>query len=210
MLPKSPRVQLHGLITRLFALALCLLLCHPDLAFAGKKEREAAGFLISITLLPLGLYPLGLAWHLMIASLMPQRSQGLSLDLEEHYWKTTLLGLSNCLALFILMGVFGDRAPGLSGLCLLTLLILAGLGIHGIVRGTGEWVLERCGSITGEVTPMKALAVGWFVCVYVACVPVIGWFIGAYWTVRGIGGVILQLAGQREDDKADAFAANTI
>lgn len=171
-----------------------------DPAFAGNKKKEVEGLIFTMTLLPLALYPIGLALHLVIASLAPLRSEGLALDLQDHYWKTLLLGLSNSAALFILVGVFSQRAPGLGGLCFFTFMVFALLGLHGIVRCIGEWVLERCFSPTATPTPFKTIAVGWFVYLYVTCIPIAGWFFGCYWIVRGIGGVVLQLSGRRKLD----------
>lgn len=174
-----------------------------DPAFAGDKKKEAEGLIFTMTLLPLALYPIGLAIHLVLASLAPLRSEGLSLDLQDHYWKSLLLGLSNSAALFILVGVFSKRAPGLGGLCFVIFALFAFLGLHGIVRSIGEWVLERCFAPTAAPTPFKTIAVGWFVYLYVTCIPIAGWFLGCYWIVRGIGGVVLQLSGRRKlDDNA--------
>lgn len=173
-------------------------------AFAGGKD-DARGFVISITLLPLALFPLGLAWNLLALMIAPIRSEDLALDINEHRWKTLFLGLANIVALLVLFGAFEKRVPLLAGLVFLTFISLALAGAHGAARAVGETLLERAGVISGS--PLKALAIGWFVVVYVSCVPVIGWFIGAVWLLRGVGGVILQVAGKRSKDPGFAAEA---
>src|SRR5690606_408318 len=122
-------------------------------------------------------------------------SEELSLDLQDQYWRSLLLGCCNSAALLIFMGVFAQRIPALSGLCFVVAATLVILGLHGIIRSTGEWVYERC---FGKVpNPGWALALGCFVCLYVACIPVIGWLIALFWSVRGLGGVILQIASNK-------------
>ncbi|MDF1662334.1 MAG: hypothetical protein P1V97_11210 [Planctomycetota bacterium] len=186
---------------KLLGLALFLSISFAmDPAFAGDKKKEVEGLIFTMTLLPLALYPIGLAIHLVLASLAPLRSEGLALDLQDHYWKSLLLGLSNSAALFILVGVFSKRAPGLGALCFFIFMLFAFLGLHGIVRSIGEWVLERCFSPSATPTPFKTIAVGWFVYLYVTCIPIAGWFLGCYWIARGIGGVVLQLSGRRKLD----------
>jgi hypothetical protein len=183
-----------------FIIAAGCLLCAAEPALAGPKKDQVVGLLLSMTLLPLALYPIGLACHLILASLAPYRSEGLSLDLQDHYWKTLLLGLCNAVALIILAGVFQKRAPGLASLCSLALLSFMILGLHGIVRSTGDWILENCARLGPTTHALKSIAVGWFVILYVSCIPLIGWFLGCYWIVRGIGGVVLQIAGRRKDE----------
>jgi hypothetical protein len=178
------------------AAALALILIAAEPAFAGPKQDQIAVLIISMTLVPLALFPIGFAIHMVLASLAPLRSEGLSLDLQDHYWKTLLLGLTNFAALFILAGVLGKRAPALGGLFSLTFLAFAILGLHGIVRSLGDWILERCARVGPAPSPMKSLALGWFVFLYVTCIPILGWVMGCYWITRGMGGVVLQLAGR--------------
>lgn len=164
----------------------------PDAA----KQKEAIQFIVTFTLLPLALYPIGLAIHLFLAGLAPNRSEDLALDIQENFWKSLLLGLANGLGLLILAGVLSKPVPAAAALAGLALCLFVVCGLHGAARSVGTRILERVAH-KSPPNPIIALALGWFVVLYVSCVPVVGWMFGLSWILRGIGGVVLQVAGRR-------------
>jgi hypothetical protein len=192
----SPANLKHWPIRCLAALAIVFSL--GDFALAANKREEALRLLVAVTLIPLAIYPLGLAVHLFLVSLAPQRSAELALDLREHRWKTFFLGLCNGFALFILLAVLGERFPLLAGVVFLASLAILLGALHGLARGLGEWVCER--AELGKITAWKSLAIGWFVTLFISAIPIAGWIWGAYWLTRGIGAVILQISGRRSPD----------
>jgi len=177
----------------LLTLSLCLGL--TPLAWAGGK-KDAQLVVAFLTLIPLALIPLGLACHWLILSLAPQRSRDLAQDLEDHYWKTLLLGIANGGILFVLAGVAAKGAPPVAFLSSLLLTVMTLLGLHGVARNLGDRLLRQ-GPQSKPPHPMRALAAGWFVLAYVGCLPFIGWGLAFWWSARGIGGVVLQIAGGR-------------
>lgn len=158
------------------------------------KKAEEGAFLVLFGpgLLGLFAYPIGLAAHCLLLAWAPRRGWPLVHRLESHRWKTLLLGAANTVFLGI---VFLATAQTVKALAILALVLwgaLAFVGSHGLARALGGRVLgHEPGMAPGPPGDLQALAVGWFVLVFGAAIPVLGLLLGLYWCLRGAGGVVL-------------------
>lgn len=157
-----------------------------------KAEEGAFLFLFGPGLLGLFAYPIGLAAHCLLLAYAPRRGWPLVHRLESHRWKTLLLGAANTVFLGIVFLATAQTVKALAILALVLWWALAFVGSHGLARGLGGRVLgHEPGVAPGPPGDLKALAVGWFVLVFGAAIPVVGLLLGLYWCLRGAGGVVL-------------------
>lgn len=172
--------------------ALALLLLFPSLALAEGKG-DAAGALVLFPLLTaLVLLPSGWALHALILAHAPRRGLALVQATQRHRWKTLLLGGVNTAFLAFLISVTGGKAPAISFLALLLWLLLVLIGAHGIARGIGAKILgrEQASAPPGDLVE---LSLGWAILLFAAAIPILGLFLGFYWSVRAVGSAVLAL-----------------
>ena len=176
------------------ARALQPLLLQPELAWAGKKADQAAlgSILVGPWLVGLLAFPIGLALQLLILGHAPRRGLALLRQLEAQPLKASLLGAVNTLFLAFLFLVAAKHNSALALLPALVWLVLTLVGSQGIARALGARILGREES-AGAPADVSELALGWFVMVFAAALPLLGPFLAAYWAVRATGGVILTL-----------------
>ena len=155
-----------------------------------ERDKQFVGLcLLCITLVPLALVPLGLAFHFLLRALAPRRARLLVLNAESGRARTFFLGLANTFVLGLLFLVAGHvHAPVVGLIASLLFWSLAFVGSHGLAGALGM-------KITGAVTvEPRELALGWFVLVYVACLPFLGWTLALYGVCRAIGTTVVSLA----------------
>ncbi len=170
-------------------------------AWAGKGD--AAGALIVIPpLAALAVYPLGLAVHLLLLATLPGRGRTLVAQARRPRTKGLVLGAINSAFLLFFAVAIAKPAPPLALLIVLVWLAVALIGSHGLARVVGAAALGRRAA-DGPPADVKDLAVGWFVLVFAAALPLVGWVLAAYWSVRAVGGVVLTLlVGPPPEDEA--------
>ena len=158
----------------------------PDPSDQEKNKQFVALCGGCLTVIPLVLVPLGLAFHLLLRALAPRRTRLLLLQADGGRARTFALGLANALVLAVIGTAAQHLHAALVGLVVtLAFWGLAFVGSHGLAASLG-------GRITGNPNPeVKELALGWFVLVYVGCFPIVGWMAAAYWTCRAIGTAVL-------------------
>lgn len=165
----------------------------PALAGDGPHDPEKDKQLVALcgaclTIIPLVVVPLGLAFHLLLRALAPRRTRLLFLHADSGRARTFFLGLVNAFVV-TLVGIAAGHlhAPVVWLLATLVFWGLAFFGSHGLAVSLGA-------RITGNASPgLRELALGWFVLVYVGCFPFVGWLAAFYWTCRGTGAALLAL-----------------
>ena len=173
--------------------AAALVLLFPSLALAAGGKGDAAGALLLGPLFSaLILLPTGWALHALILAYAPRRGLALVQATQRHRWKTLALGGVNTAFLAFLIVVTGDKAPAISFLALLLWLVLALVGAHGVARGIGAKLLgrEQAGAPPGD---LAELSLGWVTLLFGAAIPILGVFLGLYWSARAVGSAILAL-----------------
>ena len=170
--------------------ALAVLLAStPALAGEAEKDKGFVGLcLLDMTIVPLALFLLGLAFHLFLRAFAPRTARILVLNADAGRAKTCILGLMNALVLMLVGFVAAQHQAWLVWLVATFIFCaLSFVGMHGLATSIGA-------RITGSPSPdLKELALGWFVMSYVGCFPIVGWCLGFYWECRGIGAALLAI-----------------
>jgi hypothetical protein len=173
------------------------LVASPRVALA--EEKNSAAFLVGcVTVVPLALVPLGLAFHLLFRAVFPRRMRRIVHATETLPARASILGFVNALVLALVFAGTAERAPPVAHAAFLAFVLLSFVGSHGVARALGARALgapaaESLGAARSEI---RELAVGWFVIAYVGCFPVIGWVLGVFWLVRGLGALVLSLGAK--------------
>lgn len=117
--------------------------------------------------------------------------------------KILVLGSINTLFLVVIVAATGKPAPPISLLVLVAGLALALIGSHGVARDLGARVLGHDEpAVPGA--DAKEVAVGWFVMVFSAALPLVGLFLAIYWLVASVGvAAMLLLVGPPTGDAPD-------
>ncbi len=176
-----------------------LALTTPALAGDAEKDKGFVGVcLLDMTVVPLALFLLGLAFHLFLRAFAPRTARILVLNADAGRAKTFILGLMNAVVLMLVGFVAAQHQAWL--VWLVATFIFCGLafvGSHGLASSIGS-------RITGSPTAdLKELALGWFVMSYVGCFPIVGWCLGFYWECRGIGAALIAfLTAERAADQS--------
>lgn len=177
----------------LLAALLPLLAATPAFADQEQDKHFVAICLGCLTVVPLGLFPLGLAFLLLFRALAPRRARLLVLQAESGRIRTFIVGAANVTVL-ALVAIAGQHfhAPMVIMLAWLACGGLVFLGSYGLAGGLGM-------RITGGVTvDLKELALGWFVLCYVGCFPLVGWCLALYGGCRAVGAGLLALVAREE------------
>jgi hypothetical protein len=183
--------------TRRWFWPLLLLWLLPWQAAWAKGGGEKA-FLIGVVVVggtAIFAFLVGLAFHALVLGYAPRRGRALVLAASgKHRWKTLLLGLVNTFALAVIFGWAEHRAPALAVLALVTWFVSVLMGSHGIARGLGRKVLGLDPEdVSAAPNDLRALAVGWFVFAFVAAIPMLGYALLFYWSLRSTGVVVYTL-----------------
>lgn len=173
------------------ALAALALLAAPGTAWAAEGDRAGA-LLFGPALLALPVFAIGLAAHLLLVAVAPERGRSLVAQAERPRGRLLVLGLVDTLFLWFVALAIAKPAPAISGLVLLIWLGLAFVGSHGLARALGARVLGRDPRAPAP-EDVRQLAVGWFVLTFAAALPLVGLLLAAYWSVRATGAVLLTL-----------------
>jgi len=181
---------------------LLLVLAVASPALAGDPEQDKRFVALCggcLTVVPLALTPLGLAFLLLLRALAPRRARLLVLQAESGRVRTFVVGLANVIVLSLL-GVAAQHfhAPVVALLAWLLFVALVCLGSYGLAGGLG---MRITGSVSVEP---RELALGWFVLCYVGCFPLIGWTLALYGACRAIGAGLLALVAR--DDGVSELA----
>jgi hypothetical protein len=187
-------------VRRLLPAALLVLAAAEPVLAADEDKNIVGFFLLSVTLIPLALVPLGLAFHLLFRALAPRRTRQLADAVETRGTLALVLGFVNFLVLALIFVAAQHHAPGVAGTAYLVFVLLAALGSHGIACSLGARVLGSPAPGTG----LRELAVGWFVMSYVSWFPIVGWCFGLYWAFRGTGALILSVFAPEASGEDDA------
>jgi hypothetical protein len=165
----------------------------PALANDEHDKQVFAVYVGCLTVLPLALFPLGLAFLLLLRALAPGRARLLVLQAESGRIRTFVVGFAN-VAVLTLLAIAGQhfQMPFVVVLAWLACTALVFLGSYGLAGGLG---MRITGSVSVDV---KELALGWFVLCYVGCFPIIGWGLAAYGASRAIGAGLLALVAREE------------
>ncbi|MHC5035746.1 MAG: hypothetical protein ACYTHM_00390 [Planctomycetota bacterium] len=112
------------------------------------------------------------------------------------------LGLVNILFVCLLLGALAQgKAVGglLAGLILLAFLMVVVLGLSGRAQNLGSRAM-----VLAERKPnvVVNLAIGWWVIFLVGIIPVVGWVLFLYWSISGVGSVLLSIFGGGKGKKA--------
>lgn len=193
------KVSHRGVTVALATFALAALA--PRLALADEGEKNPAAFvLLSVTLVPLALVPLGLAFHLLLRALFPRRLRRVVHAIETRRMRAAAVGFLNALVLGLVVLGTGQKAPAIAHATLLALVTLSFVGLHGVARALGARALGATGAepMGAARSELRELAVGWFVVSYVSCFPGLGWVLGAWWAVLGLGAFVVSLGGESE------------
>ncbi|HLG42080.1 MAG TPA: hypothetical protein VI643_01855 [Planctomycetota bacterium] len=135
-----------------------------------------------------------LGLQLLAVALMPSLSERASSRFGRRHLLSFLCGLGALVLAFVFVGV-GHAAPviGVAGLALMTPVYILGF------VSASETLGRRLCFVAGRESsrPMHLL-IGWPVLALTACIPILGWLIGAYAVTAGMGSVILGLFSKED------------
>jgi hypothetical protein len=161
----------------------------PALAGTPEQDKQFVAWCIAdMTIIPLALFPLGLAFHLFLRAMAPRMTRHLVLNADAGRLKTFFLGLMNALILIVIaFAALHFQAHLVWLLAVFVYCALAFVGSHGLASSLGA-------KITGSPAPdLKELALGWFVLVYLGLFPIVGWCLAFYWECRCMGSALLAI-----------------
>jgi hypothetical protein len=166
------------------------------LAGFQKQVGGAVGLIAGLAVAGLG----GLSMFAFLALLLvtfPATVKRVREGAESRPWFAPFLGGVNVLFTGLLVTALGQTGNGAAGLAgLVVVLAFAGvavLGLSGKAQTLGARVLATA---ERRPNPMTNLAIGWPMLFLVGIIPVVGWVLFAYWTVSGVGGVLVTLFGK--------------
>jgi hypothetical protein len=161
-----------------------------------KQVGGAVGLLAALGVAGLG----GLSLFAFLALLLvtfPATVKRVREGSEARPWFAPFLGGVNALFAGLLVAALAQTGNGIAGIAGIAVIVafagVAVLGISGKAQTLGARVLaiaER------RPNPVANLAIGWPMLFLVGIIPVVGWVLLAYWTVSGVGGVLVTLFGK--------------
>lgn len=163
----------------------------PDACASVVILEPAEGLVAAATAAIVTIFAIAasLALLLLAAAVMPNLSERATLRFGRRHGICLLAGLGGSVVALLSI-VVAKPLPllGVAGLALLTPIYVLGFGAAGEALGRRIFFLAgREGS-----RPLHLL-VGWPTLVFVACIPGLGWVIGVYAAIAGMGSAIAAL-----------------
>jgi hypothetical protein len=191
--PKCPRSALEGAKE---SAAEAGEHAHARLAEFQKQVGGAVGLLAVLAGAGFG----GLSLSALLALLLitfPGAVRRVREAAEARPYVSPALGGANALFTGLLVGALGHAGGGLPGLLgLLILLAFSAVGILGLAGKAQSLGSQLLTLADRRPNPVANLAVGWPMLFLVGTIPVVGWVIFGYWTLSGVGAVMVSLFGK--------------
>jgi len=182
-------------VTFLIIVAAFSLLLASDTAYADDLSNQhkinavftlsvAGAILVSIFVVALGV----LAFQLLFMMAFPSYSRRLSVAARRMPGRAALLGLVNLLFLFFCFAVTSEKLPFLAGLFFIAFILVISIGLLGQARNLGRSILRKEDDNGSDI---GAVAIGFFVIVFLNVIPVFGLLFTLYNVLTGAGAFVL-------------------
>ncbi len=166
--------------------------------FRFGREKEIRGALGAVGLLSAVVILLlcgvsVFAFQMLVFMTFPAAIERMSKTLSERRLFSFVLGLVNCVFLWLLvvvLGKTGGPAGGFAVVFLLLLLFAVFLGLTARARIMGAKAASMAGLGSN---PVLHLLLGWWTMFFVGNIPIVGWTLALYWGLSGTGGLVLSL-----------------
>lgn len=190
------------------ALLSTLAASQPALAKGDGEQAFLIG-VVGVGILALFAFLTGLAAHALILGHAPRRARGLvAAGGRRNRWKTLILGIVNTFALAVVFRWSEHRAPPLAVLTFATWCVAILVGGHGIARNVGRAALGvDPDEVLDAAAELRGVALGWFVLCFASAIPLLGYALWFYWSVRSTGVVAYALLAPDEPDLEPSFVS---